>query len=59
MERFLVSPMEEVDRGVEIGDEVIHLPLILLLLLLLLLLLFFPSLVNVIVIANLIIGRWV
>ena len=23
MERFLVSPMEEVDRGVEIGDEVI------------------------------------
>ena len=22
MERFLVSPMEEVDRGVEIGDEV-------------------------------------
>ena len=23
MERFLVSPMEEVDRGVEIGDEVV------------------------------------
>ena len=23
MERFLVSPMEEVGRGVEIGDEVI------------------------------------
>ena len=23
MERFLVSPVEEVDRGVEIGDEVL------------------------------------
>ena len=31
MERFLVSPMEEVGRGVEIGDEVfdvIHLLLV-------------------------------
>ena len=54
MERFLVSPMEEVDRGVEIGDEVIHLILILFLLFLLILLLF-----NVIIIANLITGRWV
>ena len=43
MERFLVSPMEEVGRGVEIGDEVIdviHLPLLLV--------------VNVIITANII-----
>ena len=32
MERFLVSPMEEVVRGVEIGDEVIDVIHLLLLL---------------------------
>ena len=43
MERFLVSPMEEVVRGVEIGDEVIDVIHLLLLLL-----------VNLIIIANII-----
>ena len=43
MERFLVSPMEEVGTGVEIGDEVIDVIHLLLLLL-----------VNLIIIANII-----
>ena len=52
MERFLVSAMEEIDRGVEIGEEVVRL-------LLLLLLLLFLLLFSIISIVNLITGRWV